>query len=84
MSVFKLSSHFCCFGYYIAVPGHYGPELEKVLARMLLVSQVAHLARQIEAQVVTSRIADGYGESKCQVSCIVFDRSYFTRSFHLL
>eukprot|EP00569_Conticribra_weissflogii_P014890 CAMPEP_0171391814 /NCGR_PEP_ID=MMETSP0880-20121228/1528_1 /TAXON_ID=67004 /ORGANISM="Thalassiosira weissflogii, Strain CCMP1336" /LENGTH=1734 /DNA_ID=CAMNT_0011904567 /DNA_START=216 /DNA_END=5420 /DNA_ORIENTATION=+ len=39
---------------------HYGPELEKVLGKMLLVSQIAHLARQIEAQVVTSRVNDGY------------------------
>eukprot|EP00579_Thalassiosira_antarctica_P000217 CAMPEP_0201866770 /NCGR_PEP_ID=MMETSP0902-20130614/1236_1 /ASSEMBLY_ACC=CAM_ASM_000551 /TAXON_ID=420261 /ORGANISM="Thalassiosira antarctica, Strain CCMP982" /LENGTH=1631 /DNA_ID=CAMNT_0048391801 /DNA_START=121 /DNA_END=5016 /DNA_ORIENTATION=+ len=39
---------------------HYGPELEIILAKMLLVSQVAHLARQITAQVVTSRVSSGY------------------------
>ena len=39
---------------------HYGPELEVILAKMLLVSQVAHLARQIEQDVVTSRVSDGY------------------------
>ena len=39
---------------------HYGPELEIILAKMLLVSQVAHLARQIESQVVTSRVSSGY------------------------
>ena len=39
---------------------HYGPELEIILAKMLLVSQVAHLARQIESQVVSSRVFDEY------------------------
>ena len=38
---------------------HYGPELEVILGKMLLVSQVAHLARQIEAQVHTC-ISPGY------------------------
>jgi hypothetical protein len=39
---------------------HYGPELEIILAKMLLVSQVAHLSRQIEAQITSSTIADGF------------------------
>ncbi|KAL7540415.1 hypothetical protein ACHAXR_010092, partial [Thalassiosira sp. AJA248-18] len=39
---------------------HYGPELEIILGRMLLISQVAHLARQIESQVITSHVSDGY------------------------
>jgi len=42
---------------------HYGPELEVILAKMLMISQVSHLARQIEdLKIVTSRvgISDGY------------------------
>eukprot|EP00804_Cyclotella_cryptica_P022597 CCRYP_009462-RA/>CCRYP_009462-RA protein AED:0.07 eAED:0.07 QI:588/1/1/1/1/0.91/12/1091/1323 len=39
---------------------YFGKELEVILAKMLLISQVAHLSRQIEAQVVSNTIADGY------------------------
>lgn len=43
---------------------HYGPELETILAKMILVSQVAHLARRIEAKVTSvnigSLLASGY------------------------
>jgi len=41
---------------------HYGPEFETILAKMILVSQVAHLARRIEANVVTptAMFASGY------------------------
>lgn len=43
---------------------HYGPELERILAKMILVSQVAHLARRIEAKVTSvnigSLLASGY------------------------
>ena len=39
---------------------HYGPELELILGKMLMISQVAHLARQIEANVTTSHVSDGY------------------------
>jgi hypothetical protein len=41
---------------------HYGPEFEKILAKMILVSQVAHLARRIEANVVTvsNVLSSGY------------------------
>jgi len=41
---------------------HYGPELEKILAKMILVSQVAHLARRIEANVinVSNVLSSGY------------------------
>ena len=40
---------------------HYGPVLELILGKMLMISQVAHLARQIEAKAVTtSHVSDGY------------------------
>ena len=43
---------------------HYGPELETILAKMILVSQVAHLARRIEAKVTSvnigSLLSSGY------------------------
>lgn len=39
---------------------HYGPELEVILAKMLMISQVSHLARQIENQVYSSHIQYGY------------------------
>ncbi len=41
---------------------HYGPEFETILAKMILVSQVAHLARRIEANVFspTAMLASGY------------------------
>ena len=44
---------------------HYGPELERILAKMILVSQVAHLARRIEAKLsapvnIGSQVASGY------------------------
>ena len=41
---------------------HYGPEFETILAKMILVSQVAHLARRIEANVATptAMLASGY------------------------
>ena len=41
---------------------HYGPEFETILAKMILVSQVAHLARRIEANVVTptAMLSSGY------------------------
>lgn len=41
---------------------HYGPEFETILAKMILVSQVAHLARRIEANVIspTTMLASGY------------------------
>jgi len=41
---------------------HYGPELEVILAKMLMISQVSHLARQLEEKILTSRvgISDGY------------------------
>lgn len=41
---------------------HYGPEFETILAKMILVSQVAHLARRIEANVATptAMLSSGY------------------------
>lgn len=39
---------------------HYGPELELILGKMLMISQVAHLGRQIEQNVITSHVSDGY------------------------
>ena len=39
---------------------HYGPDLEVILGKMLMISQVAHLARQIEENVITSHVSDGY------------------------
>lgn len=39
---------------------HFNPELEKILSKMLLISSVAHLGKQIEEQVVTNKISDGY------------------------
>mmetsp|Transcript_23264 Transcript_23264/g.41596 ORF Transcript_23264/g.41596 Transcript_23264/m.41596 type:complete len:1233 (+) Transcript_23264:4492-8190(+) len=39
---------------------HYGPELEIILAKMLLVSQIAHLARQLESQVAIHHVASGF------------------------
>ena len=41
---------------------HYGPEFELILAKMVLVSQVAQLARRIEANVATpsSALASGF------------------------
>lgn len=41
---------------------HYGPEFETILAKMILVSQVAHLARRIEANVFspTTMLGSGY------------------------
>lgn len=41
---------------------HYGPELQTILAKMILVSQVAHLARRIEANIISpmSLVASGY------------------------
>jgi len=39
---------------------HYGPDLEIILAKMLLVGQLAHLARQLESQVRTTHISSGY------------------------
>ena len=43
---------------------HFRPEFETILAKMILVSQVAHLAKRIEAKVVShgisSQLASGY------------------------
>lgn len=39
---------------------HFNPELEIILSKMLLISSVAHLGRQIEAHIVTDKISDGY------------------------
>eukprot|EP00577_Skeletonema_sp_RCC1716_P003879 CAMPEP_0113387966 /NCGR_PEP_ID=MMETSP0013_2-20120614/8829_1 /TAXON_ID=2843 ORGANISM="Skeletonema costatum, Strain 1716" /NCGR_SAMPLE_ID=MMETSP0013_2 /ASSEMBLY_ACC=CAM_ASM_000158 /LENGTH=1582 /DNA_ID=CAMNT_0000270919 /DNA_START=159 /DNA_END=4907 /DNA_ORIENTATION=- /assembly_acc=CAM_ASM_000158 len=41
---------------------HYGPEFETILAKMILVSQVAHLAKRIEANVLSPStvLASGY------------------------
>lgn len=39
---------------------HFNPELEVILGKMLLVSSVAHLGRNIEAQIETDKIDDGY------------------------
>lgn len=39
---------------------HFGPELEVILGKMLLISSVANLGQQIESQIVTNKIDDGY------------------------
>ena len=39
---------------------HFGPELEVILGKMLLVSSVANLGQQIESNIVTNKIDDGY------------------------
>jgi len=39
---------------------HYGPELEIILAKMLLVSQIARLGRHIDSNINVSIISDGY------------------------
>ena len=51
---------------------HYGPELEIILAKMLLVSQIAHLGRQIDSQVLVSHISDGYAYGMGQKNSVAF------------
>jgi hypothetical protein len=51
---------------------HFGPELEIILSKMLLISSVANLGRQIESNVVTDKIDDGYVFSSIKNSAKAF------------
>jgi len=46
--------------------------LEIILAKMLLVSQIAHLGRQIDSQVLVSHISDGYAYGMGQKNSVAF------------